>query len=98
MGIVKSEEDLSSEISACWGVNVLNDTQDISITQNDISNSYTKKPSTDCIQDSDSLRNCNVCFESKSKEKHAENELEVTEKRDIETIGQVESNRMLNSV
>lgn len=76
------------------------DTQNIPDTQNDISNDYLKKPTAECIEDKDTsnVRNCKVCFESKEKEAHAENELEVTEKRDIETIAQVEHSRMLNTL
>lgn len=77
---------------------MLNDSQDITLTQEDIVNDYSKKPSVECTEDTvNSEKNCTVCFKSKSKEKHSENEIEVTDKRDVETIGQVETARMLNT-
>lgn len=79
-------------------MSVYGDTQDIPGTQNTVANEYLKKPSAVCEHDTNDVNklNCNLCFISSDKNAHAENELNVTDKRDIEMIVQMETARMLN--
>lgn len=101
----KNNQDESKNKKACWNIKVINSPGDTETTANTVQTEYSKKPKCTCkiIDKTSPVENdCECCFRSKKWNEHAENELEVTEKRDIETIGQVENTarglRILSSI
>jgi len=91
LGMTASAE--GAEKDACWVVKVKG-AADAAVSATGLNTEYTKKPKCECtaVANTDPVEHsCTCCFKSKKTEEHAENEIEVTEKRDNETISQVET-------
>jgi len=91
LGMTAKDEDTEKE--ACWDIKVKG-AADQAVSETNLNTAYTKKPKCTCtaVENSDPVEHsCTCCFKSKKTEEHAENELEVTDARDTETISQIET-------